>query len=258
MGRPGRRLLLAILPVERADAVAGIFSGLWTARRSSVQPRLSGRAAVDRRRGDSARRRTDLQPRPARRPSVGGPAGSRSTPAAHESLVETLSGFGVVALALPPAAAPARNRFCFASSGGPPATCWWGRRKSPAAPSGVAGGPCSSMEASFCDVARPPRSFPPWRTSPEKPFDADALAQAWLDRLAPRLAVAWEPGGRSPEEDRRAAELADAATPRPWTERRGRCAGEIRNTKHEIRNKSKRNSNDRNAGQNVAASILSL
>jgi lipoate-protein ligase A len=52
---------------------------------------------------------------------------------------------------------------------------------------------------------------------------AEQLAALWQEKLAPRLAPAWVPRGRTPAEDRRAASLLeDRYGSSPWTERRGR------------------------------------
>ncbi len=143
--------------------------------------------------------------------------------AVHESLIETLADFGVVAA------------LCRPSGGRPgeePLLCFQRRAAGDvlAGTTKVAGSAQRRRRGAVLQhgsvlLGRSPAApeLAALEDVAQKAFAAAALAAAWLPRLAPRLAVAWAPGGRSPEEERRAAELAQCRYACPeWTQRRGR------------------------------------
>ena len=143
--------------------------------------------------------------------------------AAHESLVETLAGFGVAAsLCRPAGRRPGRE----------PLLCFQRRARGDVLVGAikVAGSAQRRRRGAVLQhgsvlLRRSPAApeLPALEDVAQGAFDADALARAWLPRLAQRLAVAWAADGRSPEEERRAAELAQCRYACPeWTQRRGR------------------------------------
>ena len=227
------RLLPAILSLAGTDAVAGVFSGVPRPRRPRSQPELPGRAAVDRRRGHPARRRVDLQPgRPRRTPA--GSAAGRALPGRPRQPDRDVGRSGH-RRGMVPAGGPFRRKAPVpfsrpgtlslfpASRGG--RRSGGRRRRSPAAPNAVAAAPCSSTAACSCGVRRPRRNCPPWTTPPARPSRRSELAERWREKLAPRLAVVWVPGVRTPAEDLRAAELVkDRYGSAAWTEYRGRSS----------------------------------
>ena len=146
----------------------GYFQEYGRSRRSSGQPRLSRRAAVDRRRGHPARRRTDLQRRAARRPSLGRPGASRSTrrPMKASSRRWPASASSRRSADRPPVGRAGSR--CSVSNGGQPATCWWGRPKSPAAPASPPGRRAPARKRAVASFAGRPGTRPPWRTLPQR------------------------------------------------------------------------------------------